>query len=157
MKSETVIFLNPNQIILIRNLQKELCAVTYEKIPERKSIICLPILPICVKNEELKEKAKITKAQPFGIYIEENKILLKIEMRIDGKESSGRIEVCELIFKNKDSGEDFRLKSEDFSEIWEKFAPKIKKISPFRLVQMETEENENGIVWRVLKEKWEKI
>ena len=157
MKSESVIFLNPNQLILMRNLQEKICATASKKIQKTESLICVPALPICVKSDDLKENSKITKAAPSKIYIEENKIFLKVGMEIDGCESCGKIELCEMIFENAGCTGTFGLKSEDFSAIWEDFAPKIKKISPFRLVQIETEEFANGRTWKVTDEKWVKI
>ena len=135
MKITTAIFLNPNQIILIRNLQKELYPA-------------LPLLPICIKNEDLHEESKVTKARPAGIYKQNDKIYLKIEMEIDGKESNGTIELCRFLSDEN---------TLDCQKLWESFSTGIKKISPFRLVQIETEEGEKGTIWRVVKEKWKKL
>ena len=157
LRRDTVIFLNPNQIILIRDLQKDVSFLLNRSLQVKEKAFCLPLLPICVRNKDLHEKTRIKKAKPCGLYTTESKICLKIEMEIDGKESFGKIELCGLIFEKRDFPKGFPIKNEDFSEIWEKFAPKIKKISPFRLVQIESEESEKGIVWKVLKEKWVKL
>ena len=157
MKVESAVFLNPNQEILIHEMQKEVCAKFAKKNPKKEKVFCLPILPICITNEDLHENAKISKASPRNIFINENKIFLKIEMEIDGNESFGKIELCKQILKTTDSSKGFLLKNDDFSEIFEKFSEGLKKISPFRLVQIEKEEYENGVAWKIKSEKWGKI
>ena len=139
MKSEIVVFPNPNQLILLRELQKKTCA--------------LPALPLCLRCAELKDiKDKITKTEPEEFLIEGNRVFIKVGMEVNGKSCEGRIELGEKDYLT-DSGN-----SEGMSfpcPIQESLS--IKKISPFRIVEMETEEFENGTKWKILREKWGKI
>ena len=125
--TETVLIPNPNQIILLRELQKVACFV--------------PSLPLCVRCEELSSlKDKISKADVKGLFVDGNNLFLSIDMEVNGKACEGRIELGE---KRADYATDAPLK--------------IKKISPFRIVEMELEESTNGRTWKVKKEKWGKI
>lgn len=130
---EIVILPNPNQMILLRKMQKEIRGI--------------PVLPVCLRCEALTSLSdKITKAEPKDIFEKDGKIILRVEMEINGKVSEGRILLCEDTFGETDSG-----KTPDLSEF------PLKKLSPFRIVRMETEELSNGTKWKVVEEKWCKI
>ena len=135
-KTEIVILPNPNQMILLKALQKEFRGI--------------PSLPICLRCDALKSLSdKITRAEPREIIEEEGKIFLKVEMKINGELSEGRIELCEKTCESY--GTTSLEKTPDLS------AYSLKKLSPFRIVKMETEELENGKKWKVNEEKWCKI
>ncbi|WP_294429302.1 hypothetical protein [uncultured Treponema sp.] len=141
VKSETVILPNPNQLILLRELQKKLCSV--------------PALPLCLKCSELHDITdNISKSDVKGIYIEENRIFLRIETTVNGKECEGRIELGEGVKRFNDSDD---KEKERFLNLAQEMASKIKKLSPFKIAQMETEEFENGRIWKITKEKWGKV
>lgn len=134
LKSQIVIFPNPNQLILLRKIQKELCK-------EGDSV--LPLYPICLKCKELKGlNDKITKSDVQGFYIEEKKICLSVALEINGKEAKGYLELCE---SNEESQNQIR------------FDIPFTKISPFRIVEMKSQESEKGLEWKVSREKWVKI
>ena len=147
---------NPNQLILVREMQKAVCVALRETVP-------VPVLPLCVKSEKLQNLTdKISKAVPESIFFKRNChseprkefIFLSIDMTINGKQCKGTIELCKIRSEN-----DCNI-GEKLAEIQEKCAvplTKIKKISPFRIVELETEEYENGRTWRVLSEKWGKL
>ena len=148
MKTETALFLNPNQLILVRELQKSACAMLSEFSP-------VPTLPLCVESAELQSISdKITKAVPKEFFFENERLFLLIELEINRKQCDGKIELCRLLSAKKIN------KEENLREIHkntEEIRSKIKKISPFRIVELEREEFENGLKWCVLNEKWEKI
>lgn len=130
---EIVILPNPNQMILLRKLQKEIGGI--------------PVLPVCLRCEALMRLSdKITKAQPTGFFEENGKIILIVEMEINGKVSEGRILLSENTFRTAGSG-----KTPELSESL------LKKLSPFRIVKMESEKLSNGTKWKVVEEKWCKI
>ena len=130
---EIVILPNPNQMILLRKLQKEIGGI--------------PVLPVCLRCEALMRLSdKITKAQPTGFFEENGKIILRFEMEINGKVSEGRIALCEDTSGTAGSG-----KTPELSESL------LKKLSPFRIVKMESEKLSNGTKWKVVEEKWAKI
>lgn len=135
-KTEIVILPNPNQMILLKALQKEFRGI--------------PSLPICLRCDALKSLSdKINLAEPKEIIEEEGKFFLKVEMEINGEHSEGRIELCE---KSSDScGTTSLEKTVNLSDY------SLKKLSPFRIVKMEIEELENGKKWKVTEEKWCKI
>ena len=133
IKTETVILPDPNQMILLRKLQK--------------GIRGIPVLPVCLRCEALTSLSdKITKAEPKDIFEKDGKIILRVEMEINGKVSEGRILLSENTFGTVGSRE-----TPDLSEFL------LKKLSPFRIVRMETEELSNGTKWKVVEEKWCKI
>ena len=140
-KTRIVIIPNPNQLILLRDLQKELCSV--------------PTFPIYVECDELKSlNDKVTNAEPEGIFTE-TKIYLGINMEVNGKKCSGRIELGE----NKGN---FQKTQSNSKDIPTNFSQKplsesgLKKLSPFRIVELKSEHFENGLKWKILREKWVK-
>lgn len=139
MRTETILLPNPNQLILLRELQKEFCSV--------------PALPLCLKCPKLNGlKDKISKAEPSGLFIEDRRLFLRVEMTVNGKCCEGRIELGDYRLKSdNDSGEE-----PSFSCLTRKTLP-FKKLSPFRIVKIETEDFENGKKWNVLEEKWGKV
>ncbi|MBR4600745.1 MAG: hypothetical protein IKO39_11945 [Treponema sp.] len=133
IKTETVILPDPNQMILLRKMQKEIGGI--------------PVLPVCLRCQALTSLSdKITKAEPKDIFEKDGKIILRVEMEINGKVSEGRILLCERAFSTADS-ENVPYLS-DYP---------LKKLSPFRIAKMETEELPNGRRWKILEEKWCKI
>ncbi len=136
LKTEIVILPNPNQMILLKALQKEFRGI--------------PSLPFCLRCDALKSLSdKITRAEPREIIEEEGRIILKVELEINGNLSEGRIELCEK--SSVSCGTTSLEKTADLSDY------SLKKLSPFRIVKMETEELENGKKWKVTEEKWCKI
>ncbi len=136
LKTEIVILPNPNQMILLKALQKEFRGI--------------PSLPLCLRCDALKSLSdKITRAEPREIIEEEGRIILKVELEINGNLSEGRIELCEK--SSASCGTTSLEKTADLSDY------SLKKLSPFRIVKMETEELENGKKWKVTEEKWCKI
>ena len=126
-KSEIVIIPNPNQLILLRNLQKELCSI--------------PTFPLCLRCALLKDFSDIiSKNEAKDLYIEKNKIFLKVCLNVNGTDGEGKIELGEAL-----------------SQIHELPSPKIKKISPFKIAQMKTNEYKNGREWKITQEKWVKF
>ena len=135
MKTEIVVFPNPNQLIILRKIQKSLCDV--------------PTLPLILKCTELHDLSDlISKAVPEGYYIEEKKLFIKVAMEINGKACEGSIELGKT---NGFSQESSDINPETTSLL------KMKKISPFRIVEMKSEEFQNGITWKIVREKWKKI
>ncbi len=130
---EIVILPNPNQMILLRKMQKEIRGI--------------PVLPVCLRCEALTSLSdKISKAEPKSIFEEDGKIILRVEMEINEKVSEGRILLSENTFGTVGSRETL-----DLSEF------PLKKLSPFRIVKIETEKLSNGTKWKILEEKWCKI
>lgn len=153
MKSEIVIFPNPNQEIILRNLQKEFCILINENYEQ--DLFAIPILPICIKNQKLTSlEPKITKAISSGIVWHENKLILQIQMNINEKDSIGQIELCKIIENKtrKNLTNDSLVKK--ISEL--QISPQI-KINSFRIVRIEIEECHTGTKWNVLEEKWKKL
>ena len=148
MKIKTALFLNPNQLILVREMQKSALLLLSEFSP-------VPTLPLCVTCAELHSLSdKITKATPTELFFERTSLFLSVELEINGKSCKGTIELCKILSERDCTPEEKR------AEIQEACATplsKIKKISPFRIVELESEEYENGRTWRVLGEKWGKI
>ena len=115
IETEIVILPNPNQMILLRKLQKEIRGI--------------PVLPVCLRCDGLTGLSdKITKAEPKSIFEEDGKIILRVEMEINEKVSEGRILLSENTFGTAGSG-----KTPELSESL------LKKLSPFRIVKMESE------------------
>ena len=130
MKGEIQIFPNPNQLILLREIQKKVC-----KIP------CLPLSLTCPELKSLSDK--ISRARVHKFFISENKVILKFDMEINGKECEGQIELGKAGFLPKNP---------------ESILPEqIKTLSPFRIVKIEKSEFQNGLTWKILQEKWVKI
>lgn len=140
MKTEIVILPNPNQLILLRAVQKKFCAI--------------PMLPICVRCEALQSVSdNITKAEPAEFFSDESKICLKVKMKVNGSDCNGRIELA----KSENLQQAQELLEGDSILLAREILSKIKKISPFRIAEMETEFFENGSTWRITREKWGKI
>ena len=132
-KTRFLIFPNPNQVILLRKIQKELC---------QKNPGAVPSYPICIKCDDLQKlEDKVTKAGIEDFFIEENKIFLSIGMEVNGKLANGRLELCKI-------DEEMPVKIQCDIQ--------FKKISPFRIAETQIGKKENGIVWHVLREKWGK-
>ncbi len=131
MKTETVIFPNPNQLILIRKLQAQIGGI--------------PVFPICIRCQELKELSdKISKSEISNLFFEDGSVFLSVKLEINQKETMGRIELSKSLSELK-----IRLENTEIKQ--------IKKISPFRIVKMESEEFKNGVKWKITAEKWVKI
>lgn len=140
MKDEIVLLPNPNQVILLKDLQKEIC---------RTISGFVPVYPICLKCGELCAVTdKITKADVGQVFLEKGRISLSVELEINGNAAEGRIELCEILEENPeiDSKNDFSIEDLPF-----------KKLSPFRIVEMNSEECKNGARWEITAEKWGKI
>ena len=153
MKSELVIFPNPNQEIILRNIQKELCALVNEN--DEQGIFLLPVFPICIKNSELTSlESRITKAVSAGIVFNENSLALQIQMNINDKDSKGQIELCR-IFEKKTATDLAKERVAEKISVMQSL-PQI-KINSFRIVRIETEECPTGRKWKVLEEKWKKL
>ena len=165
LKSETVIFLNPNQVILVREAQKKLCAAVselHEAHTDWENFLCVPTLPLCIRGLELKNLGdKITKAEPCEFFFENGRIFLSVRLEINGTESHGKIELCKIYIEESESN---GMKSEPNLEA-ELSSPRfdtenflaIKKFSPFRICEMESEDFDKGVTWKILREKWGKI
>ena len=140
MKDEIVLLPNPNQLILLKDLQKEIC---------RTISGFMPVYPICLKCGELCAVTdKITKADVGKVFLEKGRIFLSVGLEINGIAATGRIELCEILEENPEinSKNDFSIEDLPF-----------KKLSPFRIVEMNSEECENGLRWKITAEKWGKV
>ena len=149
--SEIVILPNPNQLILLRKLQNEIC---------RKAGL-YPVLPLCVKCEKLTGlDSKITKIEVKDLQTEENSsqkiISLSVELEINGESASGRIEIGKEPGEKASSSKKWQAEFPLDSEIEESLGP-VKKLSPFKIAELETEEFENGRRWKISGEKWGKL
>jgi len=128
-----VLLPNPNQLILLRKLQKELCL--------------LPLLPLSAECNELNDlNAKITKAELKKLEEKESDrkriIFISLEMEINGKICEGKIELGEKTCQ---------IPCNDILNI------PFKKLSPFKICETEITEKENGREWKIFREKWRKI
>lgn len=155
MKQESVIFPNPNQLITLRALQTALCGAINAR---HKAVLAVPALPLCIRSEALASGAecRISGAEAQTLATEGSGIFLSIALKINGQRESGRIELCNVcgLIERIDSKS---MLSEVKDEIEREFVPKLKKISPFRLVRLETEEYKNGRTWSITREKWGKF
>jgi hypothetical protein len=153
MKNEIVIFPNPNQEIILRNIQKELCALINEN--HEQGLFAVPILPTCIKNDELTSmESKISKVLSDGVVRHENNFVLQIQMNINEKDSLGKIELCRIFEEKSKNNLAKELVVKKISET--QLSPQI-KFNSFRIVRIETENCQTGIKWKVLEEKWKKL
>ena len=151
-----VIFPNPNQILLLREIQKEICSQL-----NKNKILIIPIFPIYAECYELKNFSdKITELEPCEIFFEKEKFSLKFKIKINEKFSTGKIELCQKISQPKEQ-DDKILKFFEIEETKQKnfqnHLLKIKRLSPFRIVEIDVEEAENRKSWKIMREKWGKI
>ncbi|MBQ9622122.1 MAG: hypothetical protein IJJ71_00950 [Treponema sp.] len=146
MKDEIVLLPNPNQLILLKDLQKEIC---------RTISGFVPVYPICLKCGELCAVTdKITKADVGKVFLDKGRIFLSVGLEINGNAAEGRIELCEIDEENltKEAQESFSAEA-----ILSQEEIPFKKLSPFRIVEMNSEEYENGVHWEITAEKWGKV
>ena len=137
MKKEIEIFLNPNQQILLRNFQKEFRAV--------------PFFPISIKCGDLKNlDDKISKIEAKKLSVQDGIIKIEVEIILNQKRTEGFVELC-------DSFKELSEIEENLQKKFQENLLKFKKISPFRICEIEREECENGRKWKILREKWGKL
>ena len=152
MKNENFILPNPNQLIFLRKLQKEICDCLNES-----EFCAVPSLPICLKCENLFDlNAKITKIEANEIESDEEGVFLSVNLEINEKNESGKIELCKFN-KNYGTSEEKNQIFASMKNLLQNQIAEIKKISPFRICEMETEDFVNGKKWKILREKWGKI
>lgn len=154
LKKEICIFPHPNQEILLRKMQKDICL----KLNNEK-FTAIQCMPLCLKCEKLTDlTAKITKADIDSIKKDEStdkKILyLAVNLEINGESTKGRIDLCEFNEENSDneSQESFLME-----QTLSQKALSLKKLSPFRIIEMNSKKYENGVRWEITAEKWVKI
>ena len=140
--NKIVILPNPNQLILLRDIQKEICMENKQS---------LPILPLCVKSDCLKTLGqKITQVSLNSIEKDDDGIFfIFVQLETDGKTSVGKLLLCT-------PGKSPAFSETFLADITEKLK-KIGKLSPFRIAKIETEEYEKGTKWKILEEKWCKL
>lgn len=148
-KSETVLLPGPNQLILLRELQKEICA---EINSLDVGALAVPCLPVCLRSAGIKDlKDKITRTETAGVRSDADTVFLEVGMTVNGEECDGKIALVRTEQCGGGvSGVAVPLKDRAVSQ-------RLRKISPFRIAEMETEESELGREWRVLRERWGKI
>lgn len=134
---ETVIFPNPNQFILLRQIQKKLPGC--------------PVFPLCLRCHAIKSiKDKVTEPEITGISQDEESIFITASLTVNGRQEEGRIDFAN--FFDRSQG----LSVREITEAEENLLATIKKISPFRLVNIEINKNEKGSQWNITEEKWQK-
>ena len=147
---ETVIFPNPNQMILLRSLQREICC----------EWDFLPVLPIFLKSEKLTGfNAKITKIEIDNLEKivcgEKEIVFLKVSLEINGENADGKIVLGEKDSDSEKGQTDIKQPSDNDENLLS--LKSLKKLSPFKISEIETEELENGRRWKITREKWGKL
>ncbi len=149
-----VLLPNPNQLILLRKLQKELCL--------------LPLLPLSAECNELNDlNAKITKAELKKLEEKESDrkkiIFISLELEINGKICEGKIELGEDYRVKPDNDRGYKSDNDNERKtntsviLSETKNLPFKKLSPFKICETEITEKENGREWKIFREKWRKI
>ena len=158
MKSHTAVFPNPNQQILLIEAQRKICSLLNKKFSSKENFLVSPSLPVCIKSTDLKDiNDRITRMKPRQFFFEDGIIFLEIGMKINGNDAKGTLELCEIHCEENESLTEIK-RCDVFCETgFSGILGEIKKISPFRIVEMETEEFASGKIWRILREKWGKI
>ena len=147
MKNEIVLLPHPNQLSLLRTAQKELCSLLH-------AFTAIPVLPLCVKCSGLHQfDDTITHAVPTGVFFDSDCVFLIIDLEINGKTTNGSIALCRLMSKTE-MAEAERAK---VRLIGEHLCASLKKISPSRVAQLETEETDVSITWSVVRSRWVKL
>lgn len=153
-KTEICVFPHPNQVILLREMQKVVC----KKLNQEKFTV-IQCIPLCLKCPNLTDlTVKITKADIDSIkedvFSDKKIIYLAVNLEINGIAATGRIELCEIDEENltKEAQESFSAEA-----ILSQEEIPFKKLSPFRIVEMNSEEYENGVHWEITAEKWGKV
>lgn len=157
--TEFSIFFHQNQLLKIRKFQGEVCNFLIQN-----GIFCVPVFPLRIQCKNLSEKPKINKLslnpkkENFcKSEYQKNEILnLEAELEVDGNKTRGEIELVQILKKAKPRyykiGSGCEAISNFFSEISE-----IKKISPFKICEIEITKTEKSAQWKILSEKWVKI
>ena len=153
MKKEIVIVPNPNQALVLRALQKEVCAAL-----SQKELAPLPSYPLVIKSARLSHLThEITHAAFLSdtpLSFDGTTLALNARLTLDGEEAHAQFNICTLHTENA------RLSDEVMDTLTALSNAKlahIKKISPFRLAEQETEEMQNGRIWHITAEKWKKL
>ncbi|MBQ0052303.1 MAG: hypothetical protein KBT11_09625 [Treponema sp.] len=151
-----VIFFNPNQAILFKRFQAELC-----KNLIQKEIKCAPVFPLVIECAELELNSKITEIKISGLESSRKSrtdLALIFDIYIEEKMCKGKLKLLKFL-KNEqiEQNEDKTAFSDFFSERLAEFKSSIKKISPFKICEMQLERTENYSTWKILKEKWVKL
>ncbi|MCR4823587.1 MAG: hypothetical protein K5873_12025 [Treponema sp.] len=136
MKKEIVLRPNPNQLIILRQIQKFLKG--------------FPILPLCIKSPGLKKMDdRIEDVKALNLEIKEKKLLINVELKVNSLSCHGEMPLCQY---------EKELPSEsELVQLQNKIFPQIKKFSPVKISLMEEESLEKGKQWKILKEKWLKF
>ena len=159
-----VIFPHQNQLLLIRNFQENLCNLLL-----KNEIHCVPFFPVMIQSDFLesfespKEISKIKKIELEEIsrqdFIQnEPKKGKTIFLDLKINEEKAKIALIQILDDfDGHKKEKFCGTKEKTCLLYENLLSKIKKISPFRLCEIEIETWNFSSKWEVKNEKWGKI
>jgi len=156
-----VILPHQNQLLLIRDFQERLCNLLL-----KSEILCAPFFPLMIQSGFLKtfqNLSEISKIKKIGIeeisrqnFIEkEAKKGDTIFLNVKINEEKGKIALIQILADSK--AKNFDETNSKISELYESLFSKIKKISPFKLCEIEIETKNFSSKWEIKSEKWGKI
>lgn len=156
-----VILPHQNQLLLIRDFQEKLCNLLL-----KSEILCAPFFPIMIQSdffENFQNSGEISKIKKIGLEEISRQNFIKKETKkgeiifVNAKinEEKGKIALIQIFADSK--AKNFDEMKENISALYENLFSKIKKISPFRLCEIEIETKNFSSKWEIRTEKWGKI
>lgn len=156
-----VILPHQNQLLLIRDFQEKVCNLLL-----KSEILCAPFFPVIIQGdflETFQKLSEISKIKKIGIEEISQQNFIEKEARkgdiifLNAKinEEKGKIALIQILKDSK--AKNFDKANSKISELYANLFSKIKKISPFRLCEIEIETKNFSSKWEIKSEKWGKI
>ncbi len=156
-----VIIPHQNQLLLIRDFQEKLCNLLL-----KSEILCAPFFPVMIQSdflENFQDLGEILKIKKIEIEEISQQNFVKKEVKkseiifLNAKinEEKGKIALIQILADSK--AKNFGAMKENISGLYKNLFSKIKKISPFRLCEIEIETKNFSSEWEIKSEKWGKI
>lgn len=156
-----VILPHQNQLLLIRDFQEKLCNLLL-----KSEILCAPFFPVMIQSDflsSLESAGEISKIKKIELEEISQQDLVKKEAKkgeiifLNAKinEEKGKIALVQILADS--NAKTFDEMKENINALYEKLFLRIKKISPFRLCEIEIETKNFSSKWEIKSEKWGKI
>ena len=148
-RMEICLLPSSDQLIIFHQLQNDLCKLL------SSWNVCLPLHPLCIKSGNLKSgKEKIQQLAVASLVFKEDSVFLQIKMTVNQEESLGQMDLCTFYRQKEECPTSLQDSCRSLAA--EKLSS-IKKISPFKIAEIEFQNAEKGKSWKVREIKWEKI